>query len=32
MLAELEAGDGFWSRTATELDEMAASIKSVTGI
>ena len=30
MLDQLEAGDGFWSRSATELDEMAASIRSVT--
>jgi hypothetical protein len=31
MLDQLEAGDGFWSRSATELDAMAASILSVTG-
>jgi len=31
MLDQLEAGYGFWSRSATELDAMAASILSVTG-
>ena len=31
MLDQLEAGDGFWSKSATELDAMAASIESVTG-
>ena len=31
MLEQLEAGDGFWSRNAAELDAMAANILSVTG-
>ena len=31
MLQELDAGNGFWDRTATELDAMAAQILAVTG-
>ena len=31
MLADLEAGDGFWSRNATELNEMAQAIRTKTG-
>ena len=32
MLAELEAGNGFWDRTEAELDTMAAKVKAATGL
>tara|TARA_A100001011_G_scaffold109055_1_gene115673 strand:- start:6603 stop:7844 length:1242 start_codon:yes stop_codon:yes gene_type:complete len=32
MLAELEAGNGFWDRTEAELDTMAATVKAATGL
>jgi hypothetical protein len=32
MLNTLEAGNGFWDRTAVELNDMAAQIRSVTGL
>ncbi len=32
MLAELEAGNGFWDRTEAELDAMAAKVKAATGL
>ena len=31
MLEQLDAGNGFWDRTAAELDAMAAQILAVTG-
>ena len=32
MLAELEAGNGFWDRTEAELDTMATTVKAATGL
>jgi hypothetical protein len=32
MLSDLEKGNGFWSRTATELNAMADKIDQVTGL
>ena len=32
MLASLQAGNGFWDRTAQELTDMANNIKSRTGL
>ena len=32
MLASLEAGNGFWDRTAQELTDMANNIKLRTGL
>ena len=31
MLEQLDTGNGFWDRTAAELDAMAAQILAVTG-